>query len=408
MKGKGEKMKKKWLLALCVTGIGCGGKQADTVTIGAIMSQTGSLATIGQEELQAAQLAVDEINAAGGVLGGSRLALINADDKSDPAGATAAATTLVASDHVPAIVGAIASGSTIPASMVSSPANVVMISDTSTSPQITGMSPFLFRTCPSDALQGKLIAKRAMAEGLTSVAITYVPGPYGSGLADTFASSFTALGGTVTYQQMYTEGQPSYAGLLGAIYATNPQAILLIAYPVDGAQIIKDYNSAFASKQTTWFFTDAIEDPSFVQAVGANNFTFKHEGTGSSQPSGPAYSAYAAAYNATYGRAPDPGTFSANVYDATYLVALAIEQAGKADGSAIAAALRGVADSPGTTVGPGQWAAALAAIHAGSDVDYDGASGPVDVDGSGDVIAPYDIWKVEGGAITTTEKSVSP
>jgi ABC-type branched-subunit amino acid transport system substrate-binding protein len=270
------------------------------------------------------------------------------------------------------------------------------------------MSPYLFRTCPSDALQGKLIAKRAYARGLRRVAITFVPGPYGSGLSDEFDTNFTMLGGTVTFKQMYTMGQTSYINLLTQIYATNPDAILLVAYPGDGAQIVKDYNSAFSSKQTVWFFTDATEDPSFVLAVGASNFTFMHEGTGSSAPAGPAYSAYAAAFNLKYARAADPGTFSANVYDATYVVALAMQQAGKADGPSIQAAMRTVSDPPGMTAGPGGWAAALAAIKAGTKVNYNGASGPVDLDANGDVIAPYDIWKVQGGQITVVEKSVSP
>jgi branched-chain amino acid transport system substrate-binding protein len=386
--------------------IGCG-KGGSTITIGSLLSQTGQLATIGQEELQAANLAVEEINAAGGVLG-STLTLVNQDDHSDAMQAPGAATTLVNTYHVPAIVGAIASGSTIPASMVSSAAKVVMISGASTSPSITGLSPYLFRTCPSDALQGKLIAERAYAKGLRHVAITFVPGPYGAGLSQEFDTNFTKLGGTVTFKMMYTAGQASYIDLLTAIYATNPDAILLVAYSADGSQIIKDYNSAFASKQTMFFFTDALEDPSFVQAVGAANFTFAHEGTGSSGPAGPAYDAYASAFNLKYGRMADPGAFSANVYDATYLVALAIQQSGRADGPSIQGAMRTVADPPGMPVGPGAWATALTAIKAGAKVNYDGASGPVDIDANGDVVAPYDIWKVQGGQITVVMKSVSP
>jgi ABC-type branched-subunit amino acid transport system substrate-binding protein len=400
-------MRRAALGVIVAIGVGCSGSGGSKITIGAIMSQTGTLATIGQQELQAAQLAVNEINNAGGVLG-SKLELVNVDDRSDPLGASAAATTLVTSDHVPAIVGAIASGSTIPAAMVTAPANVVLISGASTSPAISGMSPYVFRTCPSDALQGQLIAKRARAANLTRVAVTYVPGPYGEGLSNSFATNFTNLGGTVTFQQMYAEGQSSYSSLLTSIYATNPEAVLLVAYPIDGAQIIKDYNSAFSSQQTTWFFTDATEDPSFVQAIGPNNFTFNHEGTGSAAPSGSAYSAYAAAFAAAYGAPPLPGTFSANVYDATYLVALSIEKAAKADGAAIAASMRSVSNPPGTTVGPGQWATALSALTVGGEVNYEGASGSVDVNDSGDVIAPYDIWKVQGGTITVTEMSVSP
>jgi branched-chain amino acid transport system substrate-binding protein len=214
----------------------------------------------------------------------------------------------------------------------------------------------------------------------------------------------------VPFKQMYTEAQQSYASLLTAIYAATPapQAILLIGYPVDSAQIIKDYNSAFASNQTFWFFTDATEDPSFVSAVGGSNFTFQHEGTGSSTPSTPAFSAYASAFQAKYGKPADPGTFSPNVYDAAYLVAGAMQLGGKADAATIKNNIRAVANPPGMTVGPGQWAQMRAALAAGTDVNYEGASGSVDLDSNGETTAPYDIWKVSGGTITIIESGVNP
>jgi ABC-type branched-subunit amino acid transport system substrate-binding protein len=183
---------------------------------------------------------------------------------------------------------------------------------------------------------------------------------------------------------------------------------LLIGYPVDSAQIIKDYNSAFASKQTFWFFTDATEDPSFVSAVGGSNFTFQHEGTGPSTPSTPAYSAYASAFMAKYGKAADPGTFSPNVYDAAYLLAGAMQAGGKADSATIKSNIRTVANPPGTTFGPGQWTQMRAALVAGTDVNYEGSSGSVDLDANGEATAPYDIWKVSGGAISVVESNVSP
>src|SRR5690242_6479022 len=234
-----------WAVLLVVAGCGNGsGNGGGTITIGAMLSQTGSLATIGQEELQAAQLAVDEINAAGGVLG-MNLALTNADDGSDKTRAPTAAMQLVG-QKVPAILGALASGSTLAASDVTIGADTVLISGASTSPAISTLADnsTVWRTCPSDALQGHLLAERAKAKGFTSAAIIWIPGPYGQGLSDAFATNFTQMGGTVVFNQMYTEGQQSYMSMLTSVYASTPapDAVVLIAYPVDGAQIIKDYN----------------------------------------------------------------------------------------------------------------------------------------------------------------------
>ena len=402
-------MKKVVVLALWLTA--CGGSNKPTIALGALLSQTGSLAAIGQEELQAAQMAVDQINAAGGVLG-SQLTLVNADDGSDSTRAPGAAMGLITGSKVQAILGGLASGSTIAASDVTIPANVVLISGASTSPAITTLADddTVFRTCPSDALQGQLLAKRAVAKGFKSVAVIWIPGPYGQGLSQQFVDSFTKAGGTVPFNQMYTEGQQSYSSLLTQVYASTPapEAIVLIAYAVDGAQMIKDYNSAFAAKQTFWFFTDGLEDPTFVSSVGPSGFSFQHEGTGPSTPDTPAYAAYAAAFMAKYGKAADPGTFSPNVYDATYLLALAMQAGGAADAATMKSHIRDVAGPPGMAIGPGQWADALAALRGGADVDFDGASGAVDLDANGEPVAPYDIWKVSNGSIAVVEPSVSP
>src|SRR5437868_5866669 len=147
-------MRKVAVWAVCLGVAGCGGSSKSTITIGALLSQTGSLATIGQEELQAAQLAIDEINAGGGVLDG-QLVLTNSDHGSDSTRTPAAATDLITNKKPIAILGGIASGSTVAASGVTIPAGVVLISGASTSPaltQIESTSGLVFRTCPSDAL----------------------------------------------------------------------------------------------------------------------------------------------------------------------------------------------------------------------------------------------------------------
>lgn len=377
-----------------------------TISIGTVLSVTGDLAAIGTEQLQAVQLAVGEINAAGGVLG-SELKVSNKDDGTDAARATAGAEALVA-EKVPVVVGAVGSSFTLAVEAVTAPAGVVEISASSTSPALTAVAAngFLFRTCASDALQGKLLAKRAKAAGFTRVAAIYVPGAYGKGLADTFDAAFTAGGGTTTAKREYTTGQTSYQALLTAVMATTPQAIVLVGYPVDSAQIIKDYLSSFVAADVFWYFPDALEDSGFVTAVGAA-FSFRHEGTGPSAPSGATWDAYQAAFTAKYGKAASTGTYSANAYDAAYLAALAMAAAGKAEGAAIRDQLIAVS-AGGTTYAAKDFRAAADAAAKGADIDYAGASGPVDMDANGDVITNYDTWRVQGTTITIVERGLAP
>jgi ABC-type branched-subunit amino acid transport system substrate-binding protein len=226
------------------------------------------------------------------------------------------------------------------------------------------------------------------------------------GLASAFAQSFTQLGGTISFNQMMVPNQPSYASVLQQIYANQPDAILLVAYAVDAAQMIRDYNSAFAFMQTFWFFTDSTQDTGFVAGVGASNFTFAHEGTGAATPTGAAYAAFAGAFTRNFGKVPEG--FSPEFYDATYLALLGLAASGKSDGVSLQGVLRGVADPPGVTVGPGEWTTASAALAAGQKVNYEGASGSVDLDGSGNVVAPYSIWHVSNGMIESIEPSVLP
>src|SRR5262249_17196224 len=151
-----------------------------------------------------------------------------------------------------AIIGAVTSPNTLAIEPITTAAHVVLISGSATSPQLSGRSPYLWRTCPSDALQGQLLAKRAVAHNLMTAAIAYTPGPYGMGLADVFTSSYQALGGTITLSQMIMTGQSSYASLLSQIYMHKQDAILLVAYIVDGAQIIVNYDNLYAFESTFW------------------------------------------------------------------------------------------------------------------------------------------------------------
>lgn len=387
-----------------------GPTQRNKVQIGAVLSTTGDLSNIGAEQLDAANLAVAEINAAGGVLD-SDLEMVQRDDGTDSAKGKTAAQALV-DLKVVAAVGAVGSAITLSAASVTAPAKIPLVSASSTSPLLTTATDdgYLFRTCPSDASQGKLLAKRAKAKGFTKMAVVYIPGAYGKGLADTFAATFTAGGGTITYNQEYTEGQSSYNTLLTALYAAGkPDAVLLVAYPIDGATMIKDYLQNYSTNQTFWFFTDALEDTGFITGVGGSLFTFAHEGTGPGTPTGARYDSFKAAFKSKYSKDANPGAFSPNAYDAVYLIALAMQAGGVADGTKIRDSLTAISGSAtGTKYGPTDFAAAVADLKAGKTINFEGTSGAVDLDASGDVQAPYDVWKVAGGAISVIESNVNP
>jgi ABC-type branched-subunit amino acid transport system substrate-binding protein len=396
------------LAAIGALATGCGDDgSGNVITIGTLMSQTGAQGGTGTEQLRGIQLAIDEINAGGGVLGSS-LKLVNRDDKSTMEGAIEAAKALIAL-RVPAVIGAIASRITLASAELTSAAGIVQIAPSSTSPLITAAhattTPLLHRTCPSDALQGALLAKRARDRGFARAAVIYVPGAYGKGLADVFAADFVTLGGTMTDAVEYVEGQKSYVETLGKVLDKNPQAVLLVAYNDDAAQIVRDYNTNFSGKEIFFYFTDSSQVDSFVQAAGgASGFTFMHEGTGPAAPETTEYGTYKQSFQRKY--SIEPTGFSQNAYDAIYLVAAAMEAVGAPRD--LAGKLREVS-AGGSKFGPGQWKELRAAIKAGTDVDYHGASGNVDLDAHGDVVAPYDVWKVaSSGLFQVIQRSVSP
>jgi ABC-type branched-subunit amino acid transport system substrate-binding protein len=389
--------------------MGCSGPASrPKVQIGAIASVTGDLANVGQAQLDGIELAVSEINTAGGV-NGADLDVVNKDDASDATGAANAADALVAL-KVPVVIGAVGSGKTLAAAPKLYGAQIAMISPSSTSPEITSLQDngYVFRTCASDALQGKLLAKRARAKPFSKVAVIYIPDPYGTGLASAFAADFTAAGGTVTFNQSYTEGQQSYMALLTQAYAQNPEAILLVAYAVDGAQIINDYLASFASKNTFFYFTDGLEDPAFVSAVGASKFSsLSHEGTGPATLTGAAEMGYQDRYKARFNHDLSPGSYSESAYDAVFLAALAMAAGGENTAKAVHDNITAVS-AGGKKVTRDDLKGALDAAKAKTDIDFDGVSGNVDLDANGDVVAPYDVWKVTNGTFAVIESAVVP
>ena len=162
---------------------------------------------------------------------------------------------------------------------------------------------------------------------------------------------------------------------------------MLAFYTTDGAQFIKDYNTAYTSKQTRFYFSDSLAEASFVTGVGANSLRLSAEGTGASVPTGELNTHFVENYRKRFGDAPSKSGWVANYYDAMYMVALAMQAAGENDGARIAQQLTAVSRD-GKVHSAATYAQAIADIQAGVDINYEGAAGSIDLDPSGEPIAP--------------------
>jgi branched-chain amino acid transport system substrate-binding protein len=386
-------------IAASASGLLAGTAMAEGARVGALIPLTGGLQAYGEGSLNGIRLAVKEINEAGGVLGGP-LELVVGDTQTRAQPAIDAAMRLVSVDGVAGLLGALSSGNTIPvATTVAKPNRIPQISNASTAPAITTLDDddFLFRTAPSDAYQGVVLANLVENSGIGSVAVLYVNNDYGVGLAEAFEENF---GGTVTSSAAFEPNKASYRGELQSVAGGDPEALLLIAYPDDGGLLIlrQSLEEGFFDR---FVFTDGMKTAQLVDDIGAE-FMNGMFGTAAASVESEASARFAEAYEAEFGELP-PLPYIDNAYDAAMIMALAIEHAGSTDGTAIRDALREVANAPGEVVGPGDFAKAKELIAAGTAINYEGAAGSHDFDENGDVTGTFEHWAVMDGAITTVE-----
>ncbi|MCJ7510920.1 MAG: ABC transporter substrate-binding protein [Dehalococcoidia bacterium] len=372
--------------------------------IGMLFDYTGSLGEFGPNMETGAKLAVKQINAAGGVLG-KPVELIKADAGTESNKAVAAANQLVSVQGVQAIVGCLSSGVTIAvAEGVAVPNKIVMISPASTSPGLSAVkdNDFLFRTVLSDAAQGVVLADWAWEQGYKKVATTYTNNAYGKGLSDQFVKSFEAKGGTVTAAVSHEQEQPSYLSELQKAVAGNPEVLVAISYPVEGSVYIKEaIENGLIDK---FLFVDGTKSKDIIKAVGATAL----EGTTGTSPSAvekaELTTSFDADYQAEYGTAVPSLPYIRESYDAVIAIALAAEAAKSTDPSKIRDQLREVAGPPGQKIGAGAAGVqqALAAVKAGTDIDFEGAANSDNFDPNGDVLTgAIEIFKITAGDFQT-------
>jgi branched-chain amino acid transport system substrate-binding protein len=369
---------------------------AEDFKIGFIGGMTGPIESLMPPIVAGAELAIAQINEQGGFFGDeSQASLVIGDDGCvDATRASDAADRLVNVENVRAIVGAMCSGATVAAANNAAvPGGVVMISPASTAPSLTTLedNDLVFRTAPSDAFQGEVLANLVFAKGITSVAVSYVNNDYGTGFADAFGAAFEAAGGQVLASEAHEDGKADYRAEIGSLSSTGAEALVVLAY-VDGSG--------------GTLIRQAVEGGDFSQFVGGDGMVGNRLGelVGSSadgmiatrpgSPELPGRAAYdAAAEEAGF----DPSaTFAAQSYDAAFLLALALQKnGGEIEG--LNTALREIATEPGEVILPGEWEKAVELIAAGQDINYEGASGSHEFDEAGDVPGVFDEMTVENG-----------
>ena len=378
--------------------------------VGNLNAFTGSIAEFGPPLRNSVQLAASHVNRAGGVGGGSML-VISRDTAVNPVQGVDAARALVDVEGAVAIVGALSSGVTIAsAQSVTIPKGVLLISGASTAPAITTLEDddLLFRTTPSDAAQGAVLARLADELGYQTVGIMYINNAYGEGLAAQFEESFAEYGGQVTAKVPHEDTQPTFASELEKATEGNPDALAVMSYTGQSRVYVREaLEGGYAD---TFLFVDGVKGSEWIDEIDAWDELDGTLGTAPGSEGNPALSIFETAYEETYGF-PVTHPFMAEHYDATVLIALAAAKAGSTtDSAAIRDALRFVANAPGEVVGPGRdgIARALRLIAEGKDVNYEGAGGIVDFDENGDVFGTIEIWQVKDGEIQSTGRFELP
>ncbi|MDR9432975.1 MAG: ABC transporter substrate-binding protein [Spiribacter sp.] len=373
--------------------------QAEPLRVGALMPMTGDLQAYGESSRNGVELAIKEINAAGGVMG-EPIALEVSDTQTQPQAGVDAAQRLVSVQNVSAIVGALSSGVTIPvASSVTSSEGVPQISNASTSPVMTELedNDFLFRTTPSDAFQGTALASVAIEKGIDSAAILYINNDYGEGLADAFTEAFIAAGGNVVGSAGYEPGQASYRGDLSAV-ADGRSPLLLIGYPENGQTILRQ--ALEGGHFSEFMFTDGMKSPQIVENLGAQYLNGSFGTAAEARDDTDAAQHFRGAYEESYGELP-PVPYIDTAYDAVYSIALAAVAGNSTDPVSIRDHLRVINQPDGEVVGPGEFARAVERLKAGGAINYQGASGSVDFDANGDVGGTFAHWEIQEGEYVT-------
>jgi branched-chain amino acid transport system substrate-binding protein len=379
-----------------VSKTGVGGE----IKIGIILGFTGPIESLTPAMAASAELAFKEASDSGSLLSGASITPMRADSTCvDSAAATAAAEGLI-SGGVAAIMGADCSGVTgAIATNVAVPNGVVMISPSATSPGLTTLDDkgFFFRTAPSDARGGQILADITKDRGINSVAITYTNNDYGKGLADVYKAAVEAHGITVTTVTAHEDGKADYSSEAATLAAAGGDALTVIGYLDQGGKGVIEA-SLDAGSFDTFVLSDGMIGQSIVDAIGSDLDKSFGSLPGSTGKGAGIFGEVAGAAGVEAS-----GPYTGESYDAAALIVLAMQAGGSADRASIANNVMDVANAPGTKIYPGELKKALDLLAEGKKIDYEGATGVTFTD-VGEAEGSFLEKEIKGGKFETAKQ----
>ena len=361
------------------------GMAADPIPIGILLPYTGPLGWVAACQT-GADIARDEINAAGGTLG-RQIQFFIADDEGKSDAAIAGEEKLININKVPAIIGptSVTFRSVMPIAIKN---KVVQISPTAGTTALDFVKEkFVFRTVSSDVVMGSGMVYEATKRGYKKAAIFFGDDESAQSIRGVVVPACKAAGIEIVGDVTFTQRQTSYRSELLSALKNKPQVIFFEADPQSGAVIFKQVTELKLGGD--WIGTDFVSDQ-FLKATWPYS-----KGAGAVQPAAKSSTRNDAFTKEVEKRTGKPGVpvFTVNAYDALIILALAMESAKKADGESIADNIRKVANPPGTKVY--SYAEGVKLLKQGQKIDYEGLAGPQNFDEYGNVVTSLGIFRIE-------------
>jgi len=370
------------------------------IKMGIILGFTGPIESLTPAMAASAELAFKEASDSGSLLGGKKISVERADSTCvDSAAATTAAEGLVAGGVV-AIMGADCSGVTgAIATNVAVPNGVVMISPSATSPGLTTLDDngYFFRTAPSDARGGQVLADITKDRKVKSLAITHTNNDYGKGLADVYEAAVKAHGIKVTAVTAHEEGKGDYSAEVATLASAGGDALAVLGYlDQAGGSIIQ--GSLESGSFDTFVLSDGMIGDSLTERFGKDlNKSF------GSLPGSTGKGAGKFTDVAKAAGIDSSGPYTGESYDAAALIVLAMQAGGKADRATVQQNVMAVANAPGKKIYPGELKKALDLLAKGKAINYEGATA-VELTDVGESFGSFLEKEIKGGKFKTKKQ----
>jgi branched-chain amino acid transport system substrate-binding protein len=322
-------------------------RAVEPIRVGEVEPLTGKEAAFGQSSHNGILLAVEELNARGGVLG-RPIQLVTEDNQSKPGDSATITKKLISRDRVVVVLNGGTSAQCLESGPVCQAAKIPLVATTATDPQVTEKGTYVFRTCFIDDFQGAVLAKfaRNSLKAQRVALLTSVSSTFSVGLSRVFRKSFTALGGEIVGEQRYSEGDKDFRAQLTAIRALNPDVIAATGYYTEGALICRQARDL--GIRAPLISGDGWEAPELIEIGGTAVNGAYYSAHYSSESTAPEVQAFVKKYREHYsGQTPD--SLAPLAYDAMLIVAEAITRAAGTEGPRLRDAIAATKDFPGVT-----------------------------------------------------------